>query len=253
MDDDLPIVDTRVGPSCLWTPPPGAPGATPLTTLEFLVPLGVDRATLVGVRGDSRRDLYSKTLALCGLGVLAGAGALVDYWPVGVRFHVPDTSELSTSSVAPASGVTSEDPLVMLAGLLDTQAVVATAQPSDHTHLAAASLLASADYESLPIVAVGYDLGTAVDIQSMPTPAVVSARGDAPMLPGDQVHLMAPGPEQFDGAFPQAAATDSGSGMITGAFRKTGTSIVRTGVWTGSSVVGAVRVVGSMVRRALPD
>jgi len=34
------------------------------------------------VRGDSVRDLYAKSLALLGLAVLAGAGALVDYWPV---------------------------------------------------------------------------------------------------------------------------------------------------------------------------
>jgi hypothetical protein len=34
------------------------------------------------VRGDSLRDLYAKTLAVLGLGLLAGAGAIVDYWPV---------------------------------------------------------------------------------------------------------------------------------------------------------------------------
>jgi hypothetical protein len=36
------------------------------------------------VRGDSRRDLYAKALAVLGLGLLAGAGALVDYWPVHI-------------------------------------------------------------------------------------------------------------------------------------------------------------------------
>jgi hypothetical protein len=34
------------------------------------------------MRGDSVRDLYAKALALIGLAVLAGAGALMDYWPV---------------------------------------------------------------------------------------------------------------------------------------------------------------------------
>ena len=33
------------------------------------------------MRGDSLRDLYAKTLALFGLALLAGVGALVDYWP----------------------------------------------------------------------------------------------------------------------------------------------------------------------------
>jgi hypothetical protein len=40
------------------------------------------------VRGDSLRDFYAKTLAVLGLGVLAGAGAIVDYWPVSE--DVPD-------------------------------------------------------------------------------------------------------------------------------------------------------------------
>ncbi len=41
------------------------------------------------VRGDSVRDFYAKTLALIGLGVLAGTGALVDYWPVTSALPVP--------------------------------------------------------------------------------------------------------------------------------------------------------------------
>lgn len=203
------------------------------------------------MRGDSRRDLYSKTLALCGLGVLAGAGALVDYWPVGVRFYVPASPGL-TSSVVAASTATSDDPLLMLAGLLDPADEIPTTNQSDRMHVAAPPLLASADYASLPVVTVGYDVGTAVDVQSLPEPAFVHVRNDLPVWPGASVHLRAPRSVEFDGAFQQAAA-DSNGGFITGAFRKTGTSIVRTGVWTGSSVVGAVRVVGSMVRRALPD
>lgn len=35
------------------------------------------------MRGDSLRDFYAKTLAVVGLGLLAGAGAIVDYWPIG--------------------------------------------------------------------------------------------------------------------------------------------------------------------------
>ena len=52
------------------------------------------------MRGDSLRDFYAKTLAVLGLGLIAAAGAMVDYWPVsgtlpavpaaaGVRPEVP--------------------------------------------------------------------------------------------------------------------------------------------------------------------
>jgi hypothetical protein len=45
---------------------------------------------------------------------------------------------------------------------------------------------------------------------------------------------------------------DSGDGLITGAFKKTGSSIVRTGARTGASIFDAMRVVSGVVRRALP-
>ena len=47
------------------------------------------------MRGDSLRDLYAKTLAVLGLGLLAGAGAIVDYWPVNGRLPaIPAVAEL---------------------------------------------------------------------------------------------------------------------------------------------------------------
>jgi hypothetical protein len=45
----------------------------------------------------------------------------------------------------------------------------------------------------------------------------------------------------------------SGDGFLGSAFKRTGTSIVKTSMKTGGSIFGAVRVVGSAVRRVLPD
>ena len=249
MDDDLPSLACGPVRSAFraWSDASTAPRHRPS---DFFVPPGRDRATLGGVRGDSRRDLYSKALALCGLGVLAGTGALVDYWPVGVRFPATASPVVATSVTAESAAASLGDPLVILAGLLDTPGPRTGLQ--DSAFVIAAPSLSSIDYESLPVVAVGYDVGTAIEVQSLPEPALVYVRNEVPVLPGASVHLWAPRSAEFDGAFPQAAA-DSSRGFITGAFRKTGTSIVRTGVKTGASVAGAVRVVGSMMRRALPD
>jgi hypothetical protein len=49
-----------------------------------------------------------------------------------------------------------------------------------------------------------------------------------------------------------SSADVNGEGLITGAFKKTGSSLVRTGARTGASIFDAVRVVSGVVRRALP-
>ena len=58
------------------------------------------------MRGDSLRDFYAKTLAVVGLGLLAGAGAIVDYWPVGGP--LPGVSNVA--ALTPALGVTLPTP-----------------------------------------------------------------------------------------------------------------------------------------------
>jgi hypothetical protein len=64
------------------------------------------------MRGDSVRDLYAKALALIGLAVLAGAGALMDYWPVqgtlpvvSFDFSLPSGPVALDARVALASAV----------------------------------------------------------------------------------------------------------------------------------------------------
>jgi hypothetical protein len=189
-------------------------------------------------------------LALCGLGVLAGAGALVDYWPVGVRF--PLAASPAVASPAGTSATTSDaDPLSVLAGLLAApqQSIIDAPAPPARVE-PPVRLLA---YESLPTMDAGFDIGTPVEIETLPAPAFVNVRNEVPTLPGSPVQLTAPAITQgLDEDFTRAASGGQGS-FITSAFRRTGASIVRTGVKTGSSLVDAVRVVGGVVRRALPD
>src|SRR5262249_25621578 len=66
------------------------------------------------MRGDSVRDFYAKALALLGLAVLAGTGALVDYWPTG--FALPDTSSaLRLPALAQALPVPADEDFVVSA------------------------------------------------------------------------------------------------------------------------------------------
>jgi hypothetical protein len=46
--------------------------------------------------------------------------------------------------------------------------------------------------------------------------------------------------------------TESGESSLTGVFRRTGSSIVKTGARTGASIFDAVRVVSGVMRRAIP-
>jgi len=199
------------------------------------------------VRGDSRRDLYSKVLALCGLGVLAGAGAVVDYWPVGIRFPATE----SPLAVVPAAAVPAhdaDDPLTVLAGLLEAPRT--SRQPAlSGGPDAPIPVTPDAPYESLPALPVGFAIGTAIAIQSLPAPAFLNVRHEVPVLPGEPVRLEAPLPHVRS----TLASADRQGGFLGTAFRKTGSSLVRTGVKTGASVVDAVRVVGGLFRRVLPD
>ena len=51
------------------------------------------------VRGDSLRDFQAKVLAIAGLGVLAGVGALVDYWPTGSNVPAMVSGSLARPAV----------------------------------------------------------------------------------------------------------------------------------------------------------
>lgn len=207
------------------------------------------------MRGDSRRDLYAKTLALLGLGVLAGTGAVVDYWPVGVRhpqglsafarvaLDVPTPLDVPAVPVAPVASATSAT--VSTSG--DQVATRASRREPDPGAMT---------YASLPTTVGALSVGATVALQPLPPPVLIVARDDMSSLRSNAaLQLTAPPPTtRADRMTAYAAPADrDGDGFFAGAFKRTGTSIVRTGAKTGTSLVDAVRVVGSVVRRALPN
>jgi len=201
------------------------------------------------VRGDSIRDLYAKTLALLGLGVLAGAGALVDYWPVGITF--------------PEAGAALEAPTVVVAiPPAALQVPVLRAHPGQ---LVTGGLPIAPAFEGravlpLPVtdtlpVAVGQQVSLAMPNAFPPAaqPALTTDPSNVvPAADYQSVALMID-----DGAFgiesSLAPVDDEPDGLITGAFKKAGSSIMKTGMKTGASIFDAARVIGGAVRKALPN
>lgn len=205
----------------------------------------------MAVRGDSLRDLYAKTLALLGLGVLAGAGALVDYWPIGV--NVPDAgSALDLPALARPLPVSDQ-----LSVRIVQQSTPRSSRRSIQADREAAPALA---YSALPVaVASDSGLGAPVGLAApvtrnaplvapasfeLPVATVASYEPHLPLAATDNVPLPAP---------TSTTASAESDGFLTGAFKKTGSSIVKTGMKTGSSIYDAVRVVGGAVRKALPN
>jgi hypothetical protein len=209
------------------------------------------------MRGDSIRDLYAKTLALLGLGVLAGTGALVDYWPSGVRLPavqsglaqpelmlalaVPDPELQSIVSVPPAPS--SERRRLVVHPSIERSAVIP-------------EFVVPEPFESID--------GDVIQTASLSRPAalvpVAFADRDYAGPLGEEVALSEPVPS-FDwpqsplplSSAPVALAAADNHGVLAGVVKVTKSSLVLTGRKTGASIVGAFRAVSGAVKKALPN
>lgn len=190
------------------------------------------------MRGDSLRDLYAKTLALLGLGLLAGVGALVDYWPVGVG--TPQIASL---------GFAVPEPL-MAGPAADIQIPVRFAEPARAARPTVLATLVVTDRIEQP---VGRPLEIAEPTRALPEPAPASAIA----IPVAELALaepaLPPGPDFDPAVIYQLGGNESEeSGLLADAvdmMKSTGSTIARGGVITGSSLVGALRVVSGAFKK----
>ena len=190
------------------------------------------------MRGDSLRDLYAKTLAVLGLGLLAAAGAIVDYWPVG-------------SSAPAISSPTLPRPDVPL-----------LAQHLDQTIPAPAFTVPGVR----PVVVRGTIHARNVGSARFLTPAVepirpatvASASKPVPAFraPIESQWQVALAPVDMTAAVYQDLAPPinaaPASGLIGGALRKTKDSLVRAGAVTGSTLADALKGVGGAFKKVTP-
>lgn len=198
------------------------------------------------MRGDSIRDFYAKTLALLGLGVLAGTGALVDYWPVSsVSLPAAETA-LTLPDLARSMPVPTSDFAPVL------HATAATAQALRRVEAVRATAFAVE-------ASTGVSFGQSVSLHDVaPQPASFEL---APLSAsrGSEVAFIAPSQPEAIATMamladqPVTAVDNDRDGFFTGAVKRTGTSIARTSVKTGSSIWDAIRAVPGFVRKALPN
>ncbi len=194
------------------------------------------------MRGDSLRDLYAKTLALVGLGLLAGVGALVDYWPVGG----------STPQVAALQPVVPE--ALVARAATDVPVAVRISEPAEAAPVAAPNLAL------LAVAGGGFPtLGRRLELEAPAVSQVLPASAEPVEPVADPVPVVAlaepvpsPGPD-FDPALVyQLGTREDDSGLLSDAvdmMKTTGSTIARGGAATGASIVGAFRVVSGAFKK----
>jgi hypothetical protein len=194
------------------------------------------------VRGDSVRDLYAKTLAVMGLGLLAGAGAVVDYWPVGGTMPAVRQAALPTPD-AP-----------VLAQNLDVQ-------------------IPPPDFAPRPAPRPALRLGVGAKLFMAPAASIDTAASPAPAPPApaptpgwESLPVEVAIPESLTASFADMSVDmgfvatapasdpdgDGPTGMIGGAIRKTKNSPLRTGAVTRSSLADALRGVVGAFKKVTP-
>jgi len=187
------------------------------------------------VRCDSIRDLYAKALALLGLGLLAGVGALVDYWPVG--WSTPQVA--ATALAAPAR---------LAAGpALDVDIPVQLAEAPAQA-IGVNALAVSVGAPPVP--------GHALEIPEPALPVLDAVPARVVALPVTELALddpaLPPGPD-FDPAIVyQLGGAEDESGLLSDAvdmMKSTGSTLARGGAITGASIVGAFRVVSGAFKK----
>lgn len=201
------------------------------------------------MRGDSLRDLYAKVLAVVGLALLAGAGALVDYWPAPADAPRVAALPRALPSLPKLPAVGSRE--ILVPDITSTTASPTTASTTTRRDAAGVgppsaelflTLTSSADLPPGEPVA----LSPPQAAELVPVPAV-----DPPAAP---IELAAPSAPPFE-PIPAAAVVQLAppqNGFFAGALKKTRDSIVKTGAATGASIADAFRGMFGAFKKVSP-
>ena len=208
------------------------------------------------VRGDSVRDFYAKTLAVMGLGLIAGAGAVVDYWPVSRPMPAVDSRAALFTPLPAIPQNFSQD--IPLPGPALVRAAIAPAAPvvrAQHvkwpTFAAPNAVLASAGLTKSRRKAL---LESDPAIPELTSDVATEASAELVAQVGEPVALLAaaPAPEASHAAGAITPGRNGQPGFLGGALKKTRDSIVRTGAATGASIADAFKGLFGAVKKVSP-
>jgi hypothetical protein len=203
------------------------------------------------VRGDSLRDFYAKTLAVLGLGLIAGAGAIVDYWPAGLRLPAATSPSIARLTIPPLhQNLNQRVPEPILVSVREPEqlvnaqhvrwpafaskprATVAGLRPAVFTPATASSAAPAAESVATDvIVPVSY---ATTPVSDWAPEMIVASR-----LPPEELDAWLAGPS-------------APTGFIGGALKKTKDSLVKTGAVTSASFGTAVRGVVGAFKKVSP-
>lgn len=200
------------------------------------------------MRGDSLRDFYAKTLAVLGLGLIAGAGAIVDYWPTGVR--LPDMTSPAFARITPPPLPQDLNQQIPAPAMQLTQVPVRSVS-ARHVRWPTFAPKPDATVASSRVATAAAPAQPAPELHVVPPPPVSVASYAAPTSDWGVEMVVVTGfsPTVLDdAAVPPATPT----GFIGGALKKTKESLVKTGTVTGSSIADAFRGVVGAFKKVSP-
>jgi hypothetical protein len=199
------------------------------------------------VRGDSRLDLYAKSLAVLLLGSLGLAGAVIDRWPGSA--NLPDTAPPSVIALNPIVQTAFDlpgftEPVSEIVPSVDARPprpAVARAVVERRTGSPTADAVTGT---AVPPVASLADPISNV----LPRVELIALRS-APPLDAPAISTLASADPVRPLALGSGALDQSEDGFVSGVLKKTGSSVTTALGKASNSLVGAVRVVGDAVRK----
>jgi hypothetical protein len=188
--------------------------------------------------------------------VLAGVGALVDYWPtgsnvptvlVGARPVVP----VPTAASIAAARVTEIQSAVPMPAFPVTRRARSVTQPAalePVTTMAAAGALPIGE----PVALGAVELTLTQVVPSVPPAPATAAPAEPIALPAPPVVASVESRPYTPNFTPTFVAPEPEPGFVMGTLRKTGAGIAKGGAATGASIVDAFRGVAGAFKRVSP-